>query len=682
LTASTLRGAPRVAAASVDPAALVPWLLRVSGPDPLADDIDLVPVDHVERLSDGGVRMTGVGRLVAVVATWTRLAEDGRAWSIAVEATLEPRAAEPLDATVAVAVEVPADGDPQWLVPAVFYGANRPAESRASYPRWVASPVDAGMDRFAAADWWFRADRAATPAVFASGGGLRVAIATTELSPVGMTGVGFGTVMSDGGERRQVRLSFPYREEPVVYDGSSRPQPSDRPTVSWEPGATIRLEYRVHVGDDAPQASTPILRSLRRRLAADAPLQPWVSSEEAATLAADGLLRWHYRADDGVLIETAAFDRRGDGTGLEPGDRRAMHVGWLSGAPTAFALFEHGNRVDRTDAVDAGTRVLDEIAANLAPCGTFWGQWSAADGWGKGWTPGPDVVHARTLGEAALFMARAVRRAGPHGRSAWNAAVASNVGFVANAQRGDGAIPTAWNARTGEAVSWAGSAGLAWVPGLIEAAGLGGDDALHDAARRLGRYHARAVEAEFLIGAPEDVDLGPTSEDGYVAIMAYVALASAAASEREHADWLELARHAADWTLSFRFVYNVTFGADTVLGRADFRTRGADLASPANQHLHGYGLICTAELLELSRLSGDPRYREAAAETYACFRQFIARHDGDFGARRGMAPERFYQTRYDGEKGGIGPLSHAWCLGLLLHASEVAASHPEVVIDA
>jgi hypothetical protein len=257
--------------------------------------------------------------------------------------------------------------------------------------------------------------------------------------------------------------------------------------------------------------------------------------------------------------------------------------------------------------------------------------------------------------------------------------VSSNVAFVTAAQRDDGAIPSAWNARTGEATSWAGSASLAWVPALLEAASLLDDDGLGIAARRLGRYHAEAVEAEFLFGAPEDVDLGPTSEDGYVAVMAYVALASAASDERERAGWIELARHAADWTLSFRFAYNVTFAPDTILGRGDFRTRGGDLASPANQHLHAYGLICSGELLELTRLTGDPHYASAAAETYACFRQFIARHDGDFGARRGMAPERFYQTRYDGEKGGIGPLSHAWCLGLLLHASEVAAEHPELV---
>jgi hypothetical protein len=43
-----------------------------------------------------------------------------------------------------------------------------------------------------------------------------------------------------------------------------------------------------------------------------------------------------------------------------------------------------------------------------------------------------------------------------------------------------------------------------------------------------------------------------------------------------------------------------------------------------------------------------------------------------------MTPERYYQTRYGGPKGEIGPISHAWCLGLLLWACDAAADLPEV----
>ena len=129
-------------------------------------------------------------------------------------------------------------------------------------------------------------------------------------------------------------------------------------------------------------------------------------------------------------------------------------------------------------------------------------------------------------------------------------------------------------------------------------------------------------------------------------------------------DW-ETARRAADWTLTFRYTYDVHFDPDTVLGRYGFKTRGADNASPPNQHLHAFGLICLPELMRL----GEP-YRASALENLDCFRQFIAREDGDFGARRGMAAERYLQTDCFGEKGTLQPLSHAWSIGVLLHACE------------
>jgi hypothetical protein len=128
--------------------------------------------------------------------------------------------------------------------------------------------------------------------------------------------------------------------------------------------------------------------------------------------------------------------------------------------------------------------------------------------------------------------------------------------------------------------------------------------------------------------------------------------------------------------LTFRFAYDVAFEPTTLLGRYEYASRGMDLASPANQHLHAYGLICTPELVRLGVALNDPWYGVRAAEHLAASRQFIARNDGDFNARRGMAPERLYQTDCFGPKGSIGALSHAWVLGLLLYASETALDLP------
>ena len=544
---------------------------------------------------------------------------------------------EPVDAGIRVELELPPTDDPRWLVPGVFYGENRPERCRRIYPRFVRGALD--LERMESDSWSFRADRCATPAVFARGGGL----VTDEVSPLGRSGVGFA--LRDG--RPVVWLDFPYREEPLRYDGSETPAPPDVQTHRWEPGESVELRFDLHDHDDHAR--------VLRELCGSEPQSPaWVSLAEAAELAAWGLFRWHFRADPPRLIETATFDRDSFG---ERGDRDHMHVSWVSGAPYAYALLRHGLRVGRPEYVRAATAVLDEIAGNLAPGGTFWAQWTAARGWTTGWHPDRTRLHARTLADATLFMLRACGsepQSPSQSRHAWAAAVRSNLDVACRTQRTDGALPAAHHVETGEAVDWEGTAGLSWIPALVEAGRV-------DEARRAGDWYRPFVEAGFLHGAPEDVDLAPTSEDGYAAVMAYVALA----------DW-ETARRAADWMLTFRYTYDVAFSEHTLLGHYGFRTRGADQASPANQHLHAFGLICLPELVRLARETGDAYLLVRARENLDCFRQFIAREDGDFGAQRGMAAERYYQTDCFQAKGMLGQLSHAWSVGVLLYACEAA----------
>jgi hypothetical protein len=429
--------------------------------------------------------------------------------------------------------------------------------------------------------------------------------------------------------RRTIWLDFPFREEPLRYDGSEVPAAPDVRTYRWSPGERVELAFDVF---DGPAALRP-----RQPAFAD---PGWVGVEEAAALAAHGLHRWHYKPEPPRLMETAAFDRDAFG---DRGDRDHMHVSWVSGAPYAYALLRHGRRVGDDVYVAAAESVLDHIAANLTPGGTFWAQWMPERGWTTGWHPDRTRLHARTLADATLFMLRAGGR--------WETSARSNVAVAVRTQRDDGALPSAHHVDTGDAVSWEGTAGMSWIPALVLAGEL-------DAARRAGEHYARV---DTWCGAPEDVDLAPTSEDGYAALMAFVALE----------DW-ETARRAADWMLTFRYTYDVAFSERTLLGRYGFRTRGADNASPANQHLHAFGLVCLRELVQLGRALGDDDYVQSARENLACFRQFIAREDGDFDAYRGMASERYYQTDCFQAKGMLLTLSHAWSVGVLLLGCEDA----------
>jgi hypothetical protein len=129
-------------------------------------------------------------------------------------------------------------------------------------------------------------------------------------------------------------------------------------------------------------------------------------------------------------------------------------------------------------------------------------------------------------------------------------------------------------------------------------------------------------------------------------------------------------------------VYNTRFPEETILAEYDFRTLGGDIASPSNNHIHNYGLICLPEFLRLWQYTGDTYYLSRAADHLACFHQFIARRDGDFNARKGMITEQWFHTDWTHGKGSMLQLAHSWCAGLIMYADAYVREFGDIIIDA
>ena len=576
------------------------------------------------------------------------------------ELTIAYHGVEPVERGVRGSVDLPPDHEPpSWLVPGLMYGENRPPNCRTRFPRYERGVVDVvGMT---SERWSFRADRSATTAVFGWSGGRLAAVAVDEVTALGPSGIGF----EGSTERVRAWVDMPFREEPVRYADANQAGLADVRTHSWHAGDTRTVRVLTARGGADRHGYVPLLRLLNRRAAPRVPREPSIDLEDAAGLTAHGLLAWHYRPDHRALYETAAFERDLSGRPGGEGDRPAMHVGWVSGAPWAVQLLAWGRRTGSSAHVQAGVDVLDHIAENLAPCGSFWASWTLERGWGSGWTPA-GAIHANTIGQATAFYLRALGAEDRHGarHPTWEAAVRSNLEAQLARQRPDGNLGLHHDARTNEVTEWDGAGGLIWIAALLHGAHRFAEGRYREAAVRAGTYYRRFVDDERIYGAPEDVHLAPTSEDGVNAVIAYVALHRATGDDR----WLDLARRAADWLLTFRFSYDVAFEPTTVLGRHGFRTRGTDQASPANQHLHHFGLLAHPELVGLSRATGDEHYAERAQEALAAWRQVIVRRDGELNARRGMVSERFHQTDWALPKGSILPISHAWSAGVLLFA--------------
>ncbi|HET7076724.1 MAG TPA: MBL fold metallo-hydrolase [Chloroflexia bacterium] len=535
------------------------------------------------------------------------------------------------------------------LIPAMFYGDNGTGNRGTHYPRL--GPRDERA--FTAPGWDFAAERTPLPAVFLW---TEETCAWLACEPHG-TGVGFNR----DGDTPELRVHRPGLEAPFRYDRLDE-SPS-LPLQEVHPGTA--LELIVWYGDapaDDPDAYAPVQRALQTSWggATPRPIDP-KRLEAASEAAEDALLRDHYRDafGPGVLVETVSFDRREV--------RDEMHVAWISGAPAAYGLLRHARRTGDAEGQVAAAKVLDTVAGGLAPCGAFWGIWTPR-GWRAGWNGNPRTLHARTLSEATLFMTRALALE-PHHPN-WRKAVRSNLDFCLRAMNDEGHPGSYYQAQTGAVLDRRGTAGLLWAAALAEAGTLLDVPAYREAAVRVGDAYASAIREGTLLGAPEDIGLCPSSEDGYNAVISMIALHTLTGDNR----WRDLARAAADWMLTFRWSYNVRFPVGSPLARRGFQTRGADAASPSNNHLHAYGLICQPELRRLSALLSDPWYADRAADHLACFLGEVPLRDGALGGRerRGMMSEQWYTVNWsrEGRAGEAAPVSHAWCLGLLLFAAD------------
>lgn len=622
---------------------------------------EIVSVDEITSTSEG-LQASGESESFEVRSSWKQMSDICDYFEVSMDVEYKGKQASAYNLQFGCSLE--GTGKPDWMIPGAFYKENRFEKNLRPYPRY---DFKGGDPQQMVSDYWsFRADRAALPAVFAWNDGICGALCTDEMSPLGLSGLGF----RGNAAGTEIWLNFPYKEEPVTFIGNAVPAPADLHMHTFQPGEKVELHFYVYAGTSDAHSYNPFVRQMYAIHRQVNGLNPWMGLEQAAELTAHGLYEWHYDKENDILRETAAFDREFNNNVKGMGDRPHMHVSWVSGVPYAYALLTYGRKKESSSYMEAGIRVLDKIATGLAPCGTFWASWELGRGWTAGWNPKKTWLQARTVSEATLFLVRALafeREAGVM-HPEWEHAVLSNLRFAAEHQRSDGNFGSYYDCETGEVQEWDGAGGMLWIAALLEGAAYFEDEGFAAAAVRGGSYYERFIRDEYIYGAPEDVHLTPTSEDAYNAVVSYVLLYEF----NRQPLWLELASSAADWMMTFRWTYNLQFPKHSLLAQYDYCSRGADQASTSNQHLHNYGLFAVPEMLRLWTYTGDRYYLDRTRDHISCFLQFIAREDGDFNAYKGMVTERFYNTNCFQPKGMMLTLSHSWCIGLILYAAQAS----------
>ncbi|TWD75171.1 hypothetical protein FB561_6609 [Kribbella amoyensis] len=383
-----------------------------------------------------------------------------------------------------------------------------------------------------------------------------------------------------------------------------------------------------------------------------------------------------------VALKTAAMDSRyfragtvagylkfSDVVGNGPDKPRHFLYGWTGQALKlawcdARLGFDHGEpeRVERCRAVvefylagsSTRTRGLRHNSYQLG---------------GKRWTSfkwgGRPMVSSRAYGETVADLAEIVALFRAHDEpvpDAWITALTEALDFFRSALLPDGTFPIGWRLDGSPAASIVSAAGIPCVLAALKAVAVLDDPGLlSQATTWLSRYHdqhARTFDRPFsrstLDAACEDKEAGM-----YYFLAAYE-LFRLTGDER-YADWTEV---AADWLLTFVYVWSPVQDVGSPLREAGFSAVGWPTVSVQNHHLDVF--FPTAELLAFGRAADRPEYVDAARTTLGAMGQGIAERPGEYGFQVvGEQGEAVFQTYWQ-RRGTSNTWNPSWVIALVL----------------
>ena len=609
---------------------------------------------------------------------------------------------------------------PWFLLPGFFYGQGR-TDKRLIYPAlgddtsdgWTAPSWDFALDRLAMPmalahhdDRWFGFDWDAHYQIFDGADQVGDAASWGESEPQ----IGCGLSWQD--TAGEFRLNIPANEAPRRH--ARNPNDSATDKLLWlGPGQRLQFTLKLHDYAGDQHAYQPALQGVYEYLKENhAP----ADVEAQATLmnaAVHGLLAWHWVDDPGYWVYTAAYDRSAEYNANNKGVTLGWHfesLGFVGGFPVAYGLLwsaqkEQADQAQR--AIEIAERCIDRWCREgltewgffrtsyhpgkaVTPNGAFENPagtgvqnddpTGSAPFYGSCWHGNQRIIHARTTADASYYLARCLSLFPENHprRAEWMQALRQSCEAALTVQDDEGRFGQLYDVVDRRVAQSEGAGGLLWIPALDAAEPLfDGDRAfqrrLQVALTAAGNGYAQDVEAEYICGAPEDVSLAPTSEDGYNAVLAYAALFRREGTQR----WLDLWRTSADWTLTWRKAYNVRFHPKNMLGAGGFSSVGGDFASSNNNHLHVYGCNCIADFFRLSQVLGNSYYADRAKEHFAFTAQLLSTVDGQWNGQRGMLSEQFYTndwsiwdswdpTAAHVQKGTLMGFSHVWCINMIL----------------
>lgn len=360
----------------------------------------------------------------------------------------------------------------------------------------------------------------------------------------------------------------------------------------------------------------------------------------------------------------------------------------------AVILTRAGTELDRPDLIDLAERIGRFFLRGRLPGGGHqdmydlrrktWGSYAGPDN-NKTLLKG---VNARCNGELMGNYLRLHELLASQGRQIdeFPDMVKANIDFYLRCQLcGDenGSFGRWWTP-DGEPINTLGTNGAYIVSLLVEyVKRFGPDERISDALQRAAQYYGKLVDQNAFYADTLDADC-VDKEAGVALLRSFLDLHE----WDPRPDYLENARRAAGFILSWTWLYDVAFPPETRSGRAGLRTTGLTAVSVAHHHLDFYGLMIGYDFLRLHAATGESRYKQYAMLMIDACRQLISRPGRLLGRSQefiGWQPEQINQTDWDyihhwfGAKGKF-HICIAWNVVLTLGAIlDIRKRFPEVM---
>jgi hypothetical protein len=278
-------------------------------------------------------------------------------------------------------------------------------------------------------------------------------------------------------------------------------------------------------------------------------------------------------------------------------------------------------------------------------------KWATSHFWNVQW---PDGVAARQLGESLEQLADCILWAKAHHiaeADGWQKLLVESADFLVASKRCKGMFPRAWYP-DGRAIGWEKgktstaaeitTAGAFLVSPLVKTYQLTGDKRYLETAESALRAYYEAFGRDLHVSyLGSDLDAAAQDKGAGWAFM-HAALAVYEATKKpEYLDW---ARDAADWTLTWYVMYDMQLPPSSPL-HGFVNTTGWTAISVQNQELDCFGQFLAPDYYRLGKYLGDSRYEDLGRMLFYAATQAIARPGAMLGLKiPGMELEHFNHT--------------------------------------